>query len=109
LAQNRPHVLEAAGRADGRRAAAAVQFVGPARIGGIVFVHWIHPHDRCPSCAYDLDAHARAAALAEAVKGRDARELPPPLVFFWTGSLTTCPRCGATLPSDAPVRLMARS
>jgi hypothetical protein len=61
------------------------------------FVSWMHPIERCPAC--DLVAHAQTAALAEAVEGRDPRDLPPPLVFFWTGDLTTCPRCGAPLPS----------
>ena len=69
-----------------------------------VFVHWIQRFERCPACAYDLDAHARAAALAEAVEGHAPGEYPPTLVFYGTDGLTTCPRCGAPLPSDAPVR-----
>ena len=68
-----------------------------------VFVCWIDSIERCPACHCDLDAHAQAAALAEACAGRAPGDLPPPLVFFWTGELTTCPRCGAPLPSDAPV------
>ena len=54
--------------------------------------------ERCPSCAYDLKARARAQALAAAV-ARDPGGLPPPLVCYVPEHLTTCPRCGATLPS----------
>ena len=68
-----------------------------------VFVSWAHLIERCPVCGCDLDAHARATALAEAVSGRAPDDLPPPLVFYATDKLTTCPRCGAPLPSDAPV------
>jgi len=68
-----------------------------------VFIGWVLAHERCPSCAADLVAPAQAAALAKAVEGRDPRDLPPPLVFYSTDELTTCPRCGAPLPSDAPV------
>ena len=50
--------------------------------------------ERCPACAYDLEAHARAAAWADAVKGRDR---PPPFVHVLPEKLT-CPRCGAALP-----------
>lgn len=64
-----------------------------------VFVSWIHPFERCPACACDLVAHAQAAALADAVNGRDPCDRPPPLAFFWTGDLTTCPHCGAPIPS----------
>ena len=46
-----------------------------------VFVSWVEPFTRCPSCRNDLEAQTQAAALAEAVKGRDPRDLPPPLVF----------------------------
>ena len=42
-------------------------------------------------------------SVGEAVAGRDPRDLPPPVVFFSTDELTTCPRCGAPLPSAAPV------
>ena len=49
-----------------------------------------------PGCAYDLKAHARAAAWVEAVKGRD---YPPPFVHVLPEHLTTCPRCGAMLRS----------
>ena len=66
-----------------------------------VFLHWIHPIERCQACACDLVAHAQAAALADAVQRRDPRDLPPPLVFFWTGDLTMCPRCGAPLSAVA--------
>ena len=64
-----------------------------------MFVSWIHPIEQCPGCACDLVAHVQAAALAEAVKGRDPRDLPPPVVFYAIDELTTCPRCGAPLPS----------
>jgi hypothetical protein len=64
-----------------------------------VFVSWVHPIERCPVCSCDLVAHAQAAALAKAVEGRDPRDLPPPLVWYSTDELTTCPRCGAPLPS----------
>ena len=50
--------------------------------------------ERCPACHYDLMAHARAAAWAEAVQGRD---YPPPFVHVLPEPLT-CPRCGVTLP-----------
>jgi rubredoxin len=63
------------------------------------FISWISPDTRCPFCNCDLEAHAQAAALAEAVKGRDPRELPPRVVFFAIDELTTCPRCGAMLQS----------
>ena len=65
------------------------------------FITWFPPFTRCPSCNCDLEAHARAAALAEAVKGRDPGEPPPCLVFYWTGDLTMCPRCGAALSAVA--------
>ena len=59
------------------------------------------PRQMCGRYACDLVAHAQAAALAEADDGRDPRDLPTPLVFFWTGEQTTCPRGGATLPAVA--------
>ena len=52
--------------------------------------------ERCPACAYDLEAHARAAAWAEAVKGRDPRAAAA-FVHVLPEQLT-CPRCGAPLP-----------
>ena len=51
--------------------------------------------ERCPACTYDLMAHARAAAWADAIKGRDH---PPAFVHVEPERLT-CPRCGAMLPS----------
>ena len=60
-----------------------------------VFICHEQSVERCPVCHYDLMAHARAAAWAEAVKGRDR---PPPFVHVEPEHLT-CPRCGATLPS----------
>ena len=68
-----------------------------------VFVSWVSPYERCPACGCDLDGAAQAAALAQAVEGRDPRDLPPTFVFYDIGDLTTCPQCGAPLPSDAPV------
>ena len=68
---------------------------------GTTFVRGLDPLERCPVCGCDLDAPAQAAALAKAVAGRDPRDLPPPLVFYATDELTTCPRCGATLPPIA--------
>ena len=65
------------------------------------FVSWVHLIERCPVCGCDLVAHAQATALAEAVAGRAPDDLPPPLVFYATDELTTCPRCGATLPPIA--------
>jgi len=63
-----------------------------------VFVCMEQWYERCPACAYDLQAHASAAARAKAVEGRDPRELPP-MVCYLPEHLTMCPRCGATLPS----------
>ena len=68
-----------------------------------VFVSWVSPYERCPACGCDLDGAAQAAALAQAVEGRDPRDLPPPVVFYAIDELTTCPRCGARLPSDVPL------
>ena len=67
------------------------------------FFSWLHPIERCPVCACDLVTHTREAALAQAVEGRDTRDLPPPMVFFWVGELERCPRCGLTLSVDGPV------
>lgn len=64
-----------------------------------VFVHWVDRYERCPSCAADLEAHAQATALAEAVDARAPGAPPPTLVFYSTDDLTTCPQCGAPLPS----------
>jgi ribosomal protein S27E len=61
-----------------------------------VFVSWVEI-ERCPVCGGDLVAHAQAAALAKAVAWRDPRDLPPPLVWYSTEDLLTCPRCGAAL------------
>ena len=62
----------------------------------IVFYHELSD-ERCPACAYDLKAHARATAWAEALKGRDPRDGPPAFVHVLPEKLT-CPRCGAALP-----------
>ena len=60
-----------------------------------VFIcHELPSVERCPACHYDLMAHAKAAAWAEAVKGGDR---PPPFVHVEPEHLT-CPRCGAALP-----------
>jgi len=63
-----------------------------------VFICHEQSVERCPACHDDLMAHARAQALAAAV-ARDPRGLPPPLVSYVPDHLTTCPRCGAPLPS----------
>ena len=59
-----------------------------------VFICLEQSVERCPACTYELMAHARAAAWAEAVQGRD---YPPPFVHVLPEPLT-CPRCGVTLP-----------
>ena len=64
-----------------------------------LFVSWVPPYERCPCCAADLEAHAQAAAFAEAVEGHAPREPPPKLVFYSIDELTTCPQCGTPLPS----------
>jgi hypothetical protein len=52
---------------------------------------------RCPSCAADLAAHARATALADAVARQRPGDPPPSLVCYSTTDLTACPHCDAPL------------
>ena len=64
-----------------------------------IVIHWLHAYDNCPSCGYNLEAHARDQALEKARRedGPDARKRR--VVFYWWPSmLGACPRCGATLP-----------
>ena len=65
-------------------------------------ISWKERNQRCPACAADLKAHAAKTALAAAVAGQRPGEGPPRFVWFSTDELTTCPRCGATLPSEIP-------
>lgn len=62
-------------------------------------ISWKDRNQRCPACDADLKAHAAQTALAEARAAQ--RPGDPPLwgVWFSTDELTTCPRCGARLPS----------
>ena len=53
---------------------------------------------QCPACAFDLDAHAREAALTEAVARRRPAGPSPSLVCYSTTDMLTCPQCGARLP-----------
>jgi hypothetical protein len=68
----------------------------PAPVPVPLIIHWKLPDEPCPACGADLTAHAEAQAVAEASADRahgDAR------VIYWADELTTCPTCGATLPS----------
>ena len=54
---------------------------------GPILISWVFEFPLCPSCGYDLDDHAKSAALAEAqAAGRCG--------FVWVYELTTCPSCG---------------
>jgi hypothetical protein len=61
-----------------------------------MIIHWELWGEPCPSCGADLDGLAEAQALAEASadRARGAARM-----FYWVEDLTTCPRCGAPLPS----------
>jgi len=68
--------------------------LGPPSSAPLI-IHWKCRDERCPSCGADLAAHAEARAVAE---GRADRARDEARVCYWADELTTCPRCGATLP-----------
>jgi hypothetical protein len=65
----------------------------------VLIVHWLQPYDNCPSCGYNLDAHARDEALA---KAREANASDAPargvVFYWWPRSLSSCPNRGQVLP-----------
>ena len=63
-----------------------------------LFVSLEEGETQCPSCAADLEAHARATALAEAVGRQRPGDPSPSLVCYLTTDLLTCPSCGVALP-----------
>ena len=65
-------------------------------------ISWQARHDHCPACGADLKAHAAQTARAAAKAGQRPGDPPPIAVWFSTGELTTCPRCGAPLPDTLP-------
>lgn len=64
-----------------------------------LIIHWLQPYDNCPTCGYDLDAHARDETV-ESARREEGPDAPTPRVLFywWPRMLGACPRCGATLP-----------
>jgi hypothetical protein len=67
----------------------------PTSEEGPQVIHEQFQYERCPACSADLEAHARALAVAAARADR-ARGVVPPVSQY--DELTTCPRCDATLP-----------
>lgn len=63
----------------------------------ILFIQWIHPHEHCPFCGYDLDAHSRAAALADAQAAEGPDAPPRGTVLCWVERLDACPACCSPL------------
>jgi hypothetical protein len=68
-----------------------------------LLVHWGNLYNTCPSCEYDLDAHACREAIADAERD-DGPDAPPRrVVVYWCSkTLTTCPRCGDLLETTWP-------
>jgi hypothetical protein len=64
-----------------------------------IFIRWAHPYDRCPACGYDLDAHSRAAAVAEAQAADGAGAPPRRVIFYGVDDLESCPTCGVIMPN----------
>jgi uncharacterized protein (DUF983 family) len=65
-------------------------------------IHWLQPYDNCPTCGYDLDAHARDETV-ERARRKDGVEAGARRVLFywWPQMLGACPHCGASLPWTA--------